>query len=332
MSPRCLLVTGPNQIECAQLELPPPAEGEVLVESQFTTVSPGTELRVMSGQEAHTWGFIPGYSLSGRVVETGPGVDSQWLNRPVFITGTSRSNHPRTWGGHVSHAIATTDRLFPVPEGVDMLAASLTHLAAIAYHGVRLSHPLPHESVVVVGLGPIGQLSARLHAVTGAKVLAVDISPERVALAARAGVDATVTADSLKATVLARFPEGAEVVVDCTGSPAVLPQAIELARDLPWDDSWTPAARFLVQGSYAGDFRVPYQTAFLKQLSFLIPRDCQPRDMRTILDLLGRRLLKVDGLVGEVVPAEDAPLIYEKLRHPQSGLLTAAFSWSTRLG
>jgi threonine dehydrogenase-like Zn-dependent dehydrogenase len=74
-------------------------------------------------------------------------------------------------------------------------------LAAIAYRGVRLAQPRLHETVAVIGLGPIGQCSARLFAATGARVVALDRIPERVAHLQGLGFDARVVAGDLHSVV-----------------------------------------------------------------------------------------------------------------------------------
>ena len=290
MQTHAILFTGVNQVEHTHIDIPAPGPGEVLVEAAYTCVSPGTELRCLAGQQAGAaaWPFIPGYALAGRVVECGPGV-ALAPGAAVYCHGTQRASVNRTWGGHVNHAVVAATDLYPIPAGVDLLQASAAHLAAIAYHGVRLSRAQPHETVAVLGLGPIGSLSARLHALTGARVIAADLSAARVAAARAAGIEAFLPTGDLAAGFWELFAAGADVVVDATGHPAALAQAIAVARNKPWGDSDRPGARLLVQGSYAGDFAVPYQDAFVKELTILLPRDTQPQDVHTVLDFHAAR-------------------------------------------
>jgi len=101
-----------------------------------------------------------------------------------------KADRPLAWGAHIAHALCGEGSVFPLPAGVDLLEAALSKLGAIAYRGVRAAGTRPHEEVAVVGLGPIGQLAARLHGLTGARVVAVDVVPERVVLAKAAGIEA----------------------------------------------------------------------------------------------------------------------------------------------
>lgn len=327
MQTRAIVFNAPYQVSLETVEIPPPEAGEVLIESLYTLISPGTELRCRAGkQEGTIFPFIPGYTMVGRVVARGAGV-SLPEGTLVFCGGTSKSDINRAWGGHVAHAVQPERDVYPLPEGVNPLEATAVKLAAIAYRGVRLSVPRPHETVAVIGLGAIGLLAAQLHALTGARVVAADLSPYRVANAQKVGLEAFVPQGNLGAAFRAYCSSGADVVVDATGVPAVLAQAIAVAREKPWDDSPELGARMVVQGSYPGDFSLPYQAVFLKELAFYIPRDAQPRDLRAMLELLARGRLNLDALISEVRPPETAPETYAILAAPDAPLITVAFDW-----
>lgn len=327
MQTRAIVFTAPNQAALESIEIPAPEAGEVLIESLYTLISPGTELRCRAGkQEGLVFPFIPGYSMVGRVIERGAGV-SLPEGTLVFCSGTSKASVNLAWGGHVAHAIQPAGSVYPLPEGMNPLHAPAAKLAAIAYRGVRLSNPRPHETVAVIGLGAIGLLAAQLHALSGARVVAADLSPWRVANAQKAGLEAFVPQDSLGEAFRAYFPNGADVVVDATGAPAVLTQAIEVARDKAWDDSPELGARVVIQGSYAGEFSLPYQAVFMKELSFYVPRDVQPRDLRAMLDGMARGKLNVESLISETRAPESAPETYATLAEPGAELITVAFKW-----
>lgn len=328
MQTNAIVFTGVHQVAIVQAEVPEPGPGQVLVQTRYSGISPGTELRCLAGKqpEAKPWPFIPGYSQTGVIVAVGTGVTLP-LGTAVYCGGTAAALPAPMWGGHVAHALRDESQVIPLPAGIDLLDAALTHMLAIAYHGLRMAKPLPHEQVAVIGLGLIGQLAARFFTAAGAQVLAVDRIAQRVALAQQGGVTAQV-ADNLVATVRTHFAEGVDIIVDATGAAAVLPLAIELARDLPWDDTPRAGTRYVVQGSYPAEFAVPYQDAFRKELTFLLPRDMQRRDAYTGLDLLARKRITVRELIGRVAAPEQAPEVYVALREPDAPLVTAVFDWA----
>ena len=320
---------GVNAVETAEFDLPKPGPGEVLLEAEYTAVSPGTELRCLRGQQrgAPPFPFVAGYAFAGRVLEEGPGADVE-VGRAVFTQGTEHTGElGKSWGGHVSHAVAAASRLTPIPGGLDLLDASLIKISAIAFHGVRLTRPVPGEQVAVVGLGPIGQLSARLHAAAGARVVAADLLDNRVELARQAGIEAFQPGADLAESFQEHLPGGADIVSDATGAPGLFVESMKLAKDIPWDDSLTPGARVLAQGSYVNEFTASYTTGFTKELTILFPRSCQQRDERTVADLMRRGVLRVRDLITDVRSPDDAARTYEQLRDPASGLMTVAFRW-----
>lgn len=91
-----LFFLAPNQVQCGTVNVPEPAQGELLVEAIYTCISPGAELRTLAGLQAGTpgWPLIPGYSMVGRVVRAGPATPHT-PGEIVFCKGTRRADaHP----------------------------------------------------------------------------------------------------------------------------------------------------------------------------------------------------------------------------------------------
>jgi 2-desacetyl-2-hydroxyethyl bacteriochlorophyllide A dehydrogenase len=328
MKAHAIQFTAPNEVALGPIELPDPVAGEVLVEADYTAVSPGTELRCLAGKQAGLgpWPIIPGYQMSGRVIQAAN--DSKFKKGDaVFCMGTQKANISRGWGGHCSHAVVNEGSVWAIPNHVDKLEATIVKLAAICYHGVCLSKPVAHETVVVVGLGPIGQIAARVHALSGARVVAVDVSPERVEFTKKAGIEAIVAQPNLIDAVKAVFPDGADIVVDSTGSPAVLKMSAELCKKRPWDDTPQQGPRLMIQGSYPDLFEVSYRATFSAEATILVPRDHQHRDLRHSMDLLSRGKLKLRDLISDVRTPDSAPKTYKELAENKGGVLTVAFKW-----
>lgn len=329
MKARAIVHADVGKVELRDFELNDPPEGHVLVEATATAVSPGTELRCLAGRQpdAVPFPYIPGYSMAGTVVATGPGCRIQAGDR-VYLNGTVDGGHLNVmWGGHASHAVARESDCIPVPDGLELVEASMAHLAAIAWNGVRMAEPRPDETVLVVGLGIIGQLCARLFQACGCRVVACDRAAGRVALASRTGLETAHVADCLEDAARPLVPHGADILVDATGAPAAIPDIIPLARDVPWGDPVVRGSRYMVQGSYPDAFAIPYQEAFRKELQFLIPRDCRPGQRKEMLDWMAAGRLQVRDLISDLRRPEQAPETYRELMDPAGGLLTVVFIW-----
>jgi len=320
-----------NKVELRSFELRKPGPGEVLIETAFSCISPGTELRRLHGKErlgSHAFPLVPGYCLAGRIKECGTGVNLE-EGCPIITCGTLEAGNLNLGeGGHVSNALASAEMILPVPENVELLDASAVILAGIAYHGLLQSRPMAGEKVAVIGLGVIGQLAARLHAACGADVVGADLSRYRVDLLNAAGIKAFVPSGSLKDGFACYFNEGADIIVDATGQSAVLPQAIQVGRQTPWNPRYdTPGIRYLIQGSYEDSFAIPYADAYMSQATILIPRGSQVNDWKTALDLLSRKRFKISNLISDVRSPEQAEKTYVELQKPGTTLMTAAFRW-----
>ncbi|HVG30788.1 MAG TPA: bi-domain-containing oxidoreductase [Pyrinomonadaceae bacterium] len=123
-----------------------------------------------------------GYSASGVVVEVGEDVTEFGVGDRVACAGA----------GYASHAEVLSvpkNLCVRLPEGADFEAGAFGTVGAIALQGVRLAEPTLGESVVVIGLGLIGQLTVQLLKANGCRVFGIDLDPARVELALSLGAD-----------------------------------------------------------------------------------------------------------------------------------------------
>lgn len=327
MKTRCLLVVEPGRIELGETDIPAPAAGELLVATELSAISPGTELRCFLGQEegSRSGPFIPGYSCLGRVIDRGSGC-SVPVGARVFAGATTAATHRLLWGGHIAHAVVPEARATVIPEGIDPRAAVLLKLAAIAGRGCFLAPAEPGQTVAVLGLGPIGLLAALIHRASGAQVVGLDVLPARQDFARTQGLEAASPADPAARGLL---PRGAAVVVDSTGVPAVLRQALDWLEEVPWDRPENPRRTLVLQGSYGSqDLQLPYVAAFFKELQLVVPRDELPPDRVRVLELMASGRLNIAPLCSRVEAPGNAQAVYAALRDRDPALMTAAFRWN----
>jgi 2-desacetyl-2-hydroxyethyl bacteriochlorophyllide A dehydrogenase len=231
------VVLEPYQVGVQEVELPPPAPNQILVATEVSAVSAGTELAVYTG--THQWlkdpnlpdwkfPFRPGYSAAGRVVAVGTEVKG-W--KPG-----DRVSYP---GNHASAELLSLGhergRLWKMPDGLDAEKAAL---ACIARYGmgasIRAGVTLG-RSAAVLGLGVIGQFALRCLIAAGAfPVIGIDAVRSRREAARRAGADHVLDPGegNLSASVAQCLgTRGAEIVADATGVPDAVPTAMSLACD-----------------------------------------------------------------------------------------------------
>ncbi len=326
-----ILFEAPDQVGLADVDIPEPGPGEILLRNKVSCISPGTELRCLAGKQEGSlekFPFIPGYSSCGEVAALGEGVTQWKLGDIVCGRGTIHASANRVWGSHLSHLIMRADSLLKVPEGLSLDQAAVCRLAAIAYRGVCLANVLPHQPVAVIGLGAIGQLSARIHFACGHHVVGYDQNPLRVEALRQAGVPAQVPSASLAEAVRQTFPDGVDCVVDATGAPAVVPHAVECLRQPGWDAQPNPTPTYIVQGSYPEGVEFPYHPIFFREGTVRFPRDSLKIDQATCLRLAAQGNLNLKGMVSKLVKPAEAPDAYKALQQRDCPHLTLGCDWA----
>jgi len=140
-------------------------------------------------------------------------------------------------GGMAEYELVPAERLLlPLGELDPREAAPLSDAALTPYHAIKRSlHKLvPGSSAVVIGAGGLGQMAIQLlGALAPARIVAVDVAPDKLAAAAEAGAEATVRADAPDAAEQVRAAtrgRGAELVLDLVGGDATLALGARVAR------------------------------------------------------------------------------------------------------
>jgi predicted dehydrogenase/threonine dehydrogenase-like Zn-dependent dehydrogenase len=250
-------------VELLDVPCPVPEPTEVLVRTIASVISPGTE-RAVTGlaqssllakararpdlvrqvvRKARTEGIgatrqavrgrlaqdVPlGYSAAGLVIDVGDAVSGIRPGQLVATGGAGKASHAEFQA--VPGLLCAA-----VPEKVIAQDAAFTTIAAIALHGLRIADVGPGSKIVVVGLGLIGQLAARLAMATGCDVAGIDPAPYPRAIAAKTGVLALDEhgAETTEQVMGWSRGRGADAVLVCAAgrSPAAVMRVPELCRD-----------------------------------------------------------------------------------------------------
>jgi 2-desacetyl-2-hydroxyethyl bacteriochlorophyllide A dehydrogenase len=223
---RAVHFVAPRRVELREVELPQPSEGCVLVATEWSGISSGTELLAYRGEVdpdlpldetlgalagTFAYPFRYGYSAVGRVVQpAGPFREGQL----VFAF------HP-----HQDRFVADARALAPV-DGMDPRAATLYPLVETALQVCLDAAPRLGETVVVVGMGAVGILVAALLARAGAVALGSEPEPARRAAAAAFGVRALAPDEVAEAVTAGTAGRGADLVVEASGNPQALASSL----------------------------------------------------------------------------------------------------------
>jgi threonine dehydrogenase-like Zn-dependent dehydrogenase len=233
-----LYFVSPGRVEIRDQALPPLAPGQVLVETLFSAISPGSELLVYRGlfpEDLPVDATIPalkcpfrfpaqyGYSIVGRVISRGSAVSAAWENRLVF------SFHP-----HESCFPADPAELHPLPPDISPEEALFLPTLETAVNFMMDGRPMIGEQVVVFGQGIVGLLTTALLAYHPlARLITLDREVLRRRFSLTLGADTSLDPEEpgVMTALMAHLgspagQEGADLVYELSGSPEALAQAL----------------------------------------------------------------------------------------------------------
>jgi predicted dehydrogenase/threonine dehydrogenase-like Zn-dependent dehydrogenase len=279
----------------ADVPIPNPQTGEVLVRTAFSLVSAGTERTLVSFAEKSLVGKarsrpdlvrqvldkarregalttleaafnrldqpMPlGYSSAGTVVGLGAGVQKVRIGERVACAGGG-------YAVHAEYATVPANLVASLPEPVRFETAAFTTLGAIALHGFRLAEAQIGSRVAVIGLGLLGLLTVAIARAAGCAVLGVDLDPDRVTLGKLYGAEAVLRPEAEAAGQAFSHGRGCDAVIICADARSDDP--VELAGVLARD-----RARVVATGVVG--LNLPNKTYYEKELTFMKSRSYGP--------------------------------------------------------
>jgi 2-desacetyl-2-hydroxyethyl bacteriochlorophyllide A dehydrogenase len=222
----------PKQVVIEDRDRPTPGPGQVLIATEISQISTGTELTILAAEypaDSKAWAnygkfpFVPGYSNIGKVIGLGDGVAASWLGARVAALAP-----------HAAFVTAGANRICRVPETVSADQAAFASVAQIVANGVRRSQLQWGECVIVYGMGLLGQLTARFCRLAGARpVFAVDPDERRrKLLPCDSGIIPVAPGREPLADLVRRHNHGrlADLVFEVTGRGDLIPHEFEAIR------------------------------------------------------------------------------------------------------
>lgn len=266
-----------------------------------------------------------GYSAAGVVLACGAGVSE-------FKPG----DRVAAALPHASAGVTRKNLCARVPVGVSFEAAAYTSVASIGLEGVRLAETTLGSSVLVVGLGLIGQICVALLKAAGCRVFGTDLDPGKLAMAREFGADAVAVGgntDDIRA-FSGGFGVDAVLITAATESNGPIELAAEVCR---------PKGRIVLVG--VAGLNIPRPPFFQKELEFTVSSSLGPgrndplyeekgidypigfarwtaqRNMQAVLDLMAAGKLPVEKLTTHRFPIDRAPEAYDLITAGGGGYL-----------
>jgi threonine dehydrogenase-like Zn-dependent dehydrogenase len=318
-----------------ELDIPWPGQGEVLIKSNCTMVSAGTEMTAFVGQyppdsiweKYFTFPYYPGYNNIGTVVETGNGTDKGLLGRKFA-----------TWGSHAAYSVQKVENLYPVTREIPDEHAVFFTIAEIVMNGIRRSHVQWGESVVIYGLGLLGQFTTIFSRLCGARpVFAVDISDYRLGILPEDSgivkINLNGSGDIREIIQAHNHSNLADVVFEVTGNGGLIPSEFAALR---------PQGRFVILSSPREKTLFDFHDlcnnpsfTIIGAHNFSHPAVATPdnpwtmqRHVNMFFDLVADREVDVSRMVSRKVDYSRAAEIYGDLMTDRSKDMGIIIDWS----
>lgn len=276
-----------------------------------------------------------GYSAAGIVAAVAEDVSEFQVGDRVACAGVGFASH--------AEVLSVPKNLcVHLPDGVSFESGAYGTLGAIALQGVRLAEPTLGESVVVIGLGLVGQLTVQLLKANGCRVFGLDLDQARVALALELGADKASVSNDTSANEIETWTRGhgadAVLITAATDSNQPIELAARVSRlkgrvivvgmtgmDIPRQPFFSRELKLVISMSYGpGRYDPEYEE---RGHDYPLPyvRWTEKRNIESFLELIGDQRLNVERLTTHRFPIAEADRAYQlisgELREPNLGVV-----------
>ena len=247
---QAVLFPAPNQISIEQVPEPLCEPEEVIVQVAQVGIC-GTDLHIYRDEYMSQFPLIAGHEFTGRIVEVGKrvtqlqqgervSVDPNLYCGECYFCRQQQANHCLNWqgvgitrpGGFAQYVAVPARACYPVPDSLSDTQAAFIEPLSCVIHALNRLRVWPGDDVLIWGGGPMGLLWIQAMQHSGAsQVVVVEKEPDRRDLAERMGATAALAAEPAQLDRLRELaPYGFAIVIDATGVPAVIEQALRYLK------------------------------------------------------------------------------------------------------
>ena len=279
---------------------------------------------------------IPGHELGVEVVEVGEGVSNvragdhcsvePYINDPNSYA--SRRGHPNCCerlevlgvhrdGGMRPYFVLPARKLHPSAKlSFDQLA--LVETLAIGCHATDRGAPVPGESCLIIGAGPIGLATLEFVKLTGAKMIVLDMNEGRLDFCRRVmGVEHTIRLSDHLEKDLRDATDGhlPDVVIDASGSCASMSSAFGYVAP--------GGGRLVYVGITTDEVRFRHPVFHRPEGTLICSRNALPADFTRIIRLIERGEIDTKPWITHRSGFDELPMIFPSYTKPETGVIKA---------
>ena len=312
---------GSGHLELRDVPVPKIEADEVLIRVCACGIC-GSDLKIQDDHHPYTPPVVIGHEFAGEIVEVGASVKGwavgervvseqhthacgrcrQCLTGNAFACASKRAPGYFIDGAFAKFIKVPAWLLHRVPDNLNFVEAAFTEPSAVAAHGLLdRTGVSPEDVVLVLGCGPIGLVAAQMAQAAGAsKVIITGVERDeqaRLPKARELGIDCVVNVE--RADLAARVAdltggEGADVVVELSGSPQAIAQSFRLARRL--------GRVGIIRQPPSDEIAIPYREALFRALTVSFSYSSRYTSWERVLSLFARGAIRPAQFVTHVLP------------------------------
>ena len=327
---------GKNKIEISDQPVGKPNDHQILVQSNCTLISTGTELwDIDRNKPAHDYPHKIGYCTIGTVVQTGSSVSRFDVGDRIFCTLGHREYGIVDIEEYPSGSTAKTWPVVKIPQDISSQDAVYLILISVAFYAVTDARTGLGDSLLNYGLGIVGNFVSQIATLAGAlPVVGLEPSPKRRLIAEKMGI--TNVFDPLDDSTVKTIREITEdhdfdVVIDSTGVEEVICEALQNAADF---------GRVVICGGIRENVLLDLYYVQRKNISLIgsrMPFILQEGPKREFVDVkrvikkifayIRAKRIKASSLTTHVITPEDAITLYSEIRQNRDTALGVVIDW-----
>lgn len=295
LSTTAVVLEKPQRLVLSVLPLPEIGEDEVVVDTEWSGISTGTERLLWSGRMPTFPGMgyplVPGYESVGRVTDVGAGAGAdKKVGDRVFVPGAKCFGEIKgLFGGAASRLVVPAARAWRFDDALGERGV-LFALAATAYHAIAAEGARRPD--LIVGHGVLGRLMARLTLLQDGDPPVVWESNSVRALDAE-GYDVIDPASDRRRNY--------QSIYDVSGDAGLLNTLIS---------HLAPQGEVVLAGFYSEPLSFAFPPAFMKEARIRVAAEWREADMHAVRKLVEAGDLSLGGLITHRTDAADASAAY----------------------
>jgi len=313
-------------------------DNEIIIKNIYSVISAGTELANYTAKDKgvyikgswNAYPYSPGYGAIGEVINVGKNFPDLKKGDKIFYIGKHRSIERYTGKFWVK----------PYKE-LNLIEATFLRMGMISITGLNIANFNINNTVVIIGLGVVGNITAQLFKIAGCNVIGIDIINKRLEIAEECGISHLCSLqgkETIKFILDLTKGKGADIVIDAVGEASICEYAINMVKKY---------GEFILLGTPRGDYNTNI-TPFLQKihLDWVTVKGalewCVPfypvegfkyslySNYITLCELVLNNKLKIKPLISHIIPATEIEKAYEGLLNKKDEYIGVILDWSKK--